>query len=145
LENGFAVIRSALRQPLHLRALRRCKCAHSSPLWLRPPSGGHPVAAAQGTIHRAPFAVCHKSQSGRQTVTRHVITRWARNQLVQRESGFVAAGAGFASPRTTRNPTFPGPGVQLALTSEGQSALPPITLPLPSRVSTHSATLPPRS
>jgi hypothetical protein len=53
--------------------------------------------------------------------------------------------AGFASPLTTRNPTYSGAGVQFDFASAGQSALPPTTLPLPSRVSTHSATLPPRS
>jgi hypothetical protein len=52
---------------------------------------------------------------------------------------------GFASPRTTRNPTYSGAGVQFAFASAGQSALPPITFPWPSRVNTHSATLPPRS
>src|SRR5271157_926547 len=55
------------------------------------------------------------------------------------------AGAGFAAPRTTRNPMYSGAGVQFDFGSAGQSALPPITLPLPSRVSTHSATLPPKS
>jgi hypothetical protein len=53
--------------------------------------------------------------------------------------------AGFDSPRTTRNPTYSGAGVHFAFASAGQSALPPITFPWPSRVNTHSATLPPRS
>jgi hypothetical protein len=56
-----------------------------------------------------------------------------------------AAGAAFASPRTTRNPTYSGAGVQFDFASAGQSALPPITFPFPSRVNTHSATFPPRS
>ena len=51
----------------------------------------------------------------------------------------------FGTPRATRNPMYSGAGVQFDRGSAGQSALPPMTLPLPSRVKTHSATLPPKS
>ena len=85
-ENSFVVVRPALRQPPNLRPFSRCKCAHPMRL-------SAAIACAQEPIW-------HYSA--------HKIGHSERNEESLFDVQCFSDVAGFASPRTTRNPTYSG-------------------------------------
>lgn len=122
--NSFSVECSAVRLPRNCCSFCWCEVAHAPRL--------APVKRSRKRQSGTGFSLCSFL----------LVTKTDRQECL---SHYCFAATGFAAPRTTRNPIYSGAGVQLDSVSAGQSALPPINLPLPSRVKTHSATFPPRS